>query len=99
VGERTWQEWLPLPALTADAPQITAYLAGRGYLDTDGGMLEGPRLLLLGGWSWRVTWTDWKRRRCFVEPAEGGGTTQPAIHSSPMMSSHHLRSGSLRAGW
>ena len=20
-----------------------------------------------------MTWTDWKRRRCFVEPAEGGG--------------------------
>ena len=122
VGERTWQEWLPLPALAADAPQIAAYLVEQGYLDTDGGMLfigpeaerrfghrhfmnlmavftappeftvlhgrdeigrvdpslladrvEGPRLLLLGGRSWRVTWTDWKRRRCFVEPAEGGG--------------------------
>jgi ATP-dependent helicase Lhr and Lhr-like helicase len=122
VGERTWQEWLPLPALTVDAPEITAYLVEHGYLDTDGGMLfigpeaerqfghrhfmslmavftappeftvlhgrdeigrvdpslladrvEGPRLLLLGGRSWRVTWTDWKRRRCFVEPAEGGG--------------------------
>src|SRR5579859_150059 len=36
--------------------------------------VEGPRLLLLAGRSWRVTWTDWKRRRCFVEPfAEGGG--------------------------
>ncbi len=122
VGERTWQEWLPLPGLAADAPQIAAYLVEQGYLDTDGGMLfigpeaerrfghrhfmnlmavftappeftvlhgrdeigridpslladrvEGPRLLLLGGRSWRLTWTDWKRRRCFVEPAEGGG--------------------------
>jgi len=35
--------------------------------------VEGPRLLLLGGRSWRVTWTDWKRHRCFVEPAESGG--------------------------
>ena len=35
--------------------------------------VDGPRLLLLGGRSWRVTWTDWKRRRCFVEPADGGG--------------------------
>ena len=34
---------------------------------------DGPRLLLLGGRSWQVTWTDWKRRRCYVEPAEGGG--------------------------
>jgi ATP-dependent Lhr-like helicase len=122
VGEQTWQEWLPLPALTDDAAQITAYLVERGYLDTDGGMLfigpeaerrfghrhfmslmavftappeftvlhgrdeigrvdpslladrvDGPRLLLLGGRSWRVTWTDWKRRRCFVEQAESGG--------------------------
>ena len=122
VGERTWQEWLPVPALTADAQQITAYLLEQGFLDADGGMLfigpeaerrfgyrhfmglmavftappeftvlhgrdeigrvdpslladrvEGPRLLLLGGRSWRVSWTDWKRRRCFVEPADGGG--------------------------
>lgn len=35
--------------------------------------VDGPRLLLLGGRSWRVTWTDWKRRRCFVERADGGG--------------------------
>jgi ATP-dependent Lhr-like helicase len=122
VGERTWPEWLPLPALTAAAQPITRYLVEQGYLETDGGMLfigpeaerrfghrhfmnlmavftappeftvlhgrdeigrvdpslladrvEGPRLLLLGGRSWRVTWTDWKRRRCFVEPAESGG--------------------------
>lgn len=33
----------------------------------------GPRLLLLGGRSWRVTYIDWTRRRCFVEPADGGG--------------------------
>jgi len=122
VGERTWQEWLPLPALTESAHEVTAYLVEQGYVDTDGRMLfigpeaerrfghrhfmnlmavftappeftvlhgrdeigrvdpalladrvEGPRLLLLAGRSWRVTWTDWKRRRCFVEPAEGGG--------------------------
>jgi len=122
VGEQTWTEWLPLPALTIAARPITRYLVDQGYLDTDDGMLfvgpeaerrfghrhfmnlmavftappeftvmhgrdelgridpslladrvEGPRLLLLGGRSWRVTWTDWKRRRCFVEPAEGGG--------------------------
>jgi ATP-dependent Lhr-like helicase len=122
VGEQTWPEWLPLPALTSAALPITRYLVDQGYLDADGGMLfigpeaerrfghrhfmnlmavftappeftvlhgrdeigridpslladriEGPRLLLLGGRSWRVTWTDWKRRRCFVEPAESGG--------------------------
>jgi len=35
--------------------------------------VDGPRLLLLGGRSWKVTWIDWKRRRAHVEPAEGGG--------------------------
>jgi ATP-dependent Lhr-like helicase len=122
VGERTWQEWLPLPALAESAEPVAAHLLAQGYLERDGGMLfigpeaerrfgqrhfmslmavftappeftvlhgrdelgrvdpslladrvEGPRLLLLGGRSWRVTWTDFKRRRCFVEPAEGGG--------------------------
>jgi ATP-dependent Lhr-like helicase len=34
---------------------------------------HGPRLLLLAGRSWRVTYVDWTRRRCFVEPAQGGG--------------------------
>jgi ATP-dependent helicase Lhr and Lhr-like helicase len=122
VGERTWQEWLPLNALTTAAQPIARYLVEQGYLNSDAGMLfigpeaerrfghrhfmslmavftappeftvlhgrdelgrvdpslladqvEGPRLLLLGGRSWHVTWTDWKRRRCFVEPAESGG--------------------------
>jgi ATP-dependent Lhr-like helicase len=35
--------------------------------------VEGPRLILLAGRSWKVNWIDWKRQRCFVEPAEGGG--------------------------
>ena len=122
VGERLWQEWLPLPALTASAGPIAEYLAEHGFVEREDGMLfigpeaelkfgrrhfmglmavftappeftvlhgrdeigrtdpvlladrvDGPRLLLLGGRSWRVTWTDWKRRRCFVELAEGGG--------------------------
>jgi ATP-dependent helicase Lhr and Lhr-like helicase len=30
-------------------------------------------MLLLGGRSWKVTHVDWERRRCFVEPADGGG--------------------------
>ncbi|WP_405105607.1 DEAD/DEAH box helicase [Micromonospora sp. NBC_01405] len=33
----------------------------------------GERRLLLAGRSWRVTYIDWRRRRCFVEPADGGG--------------------------
>jgi ATP-dependent helicase Lhr and Lhr-like helicase len=35
--------------------------------------VHGPCLLLLGGRSWQVNWVAWKRRRCFVEPAPGGG--------------------------
>jgi ATP-dependent helicase Lhr and Lhr-like helicase len=58
-------------------PQFTV-LAGRDEIGRTDPMLlteriDGPRLLLLGGRSWRVTWIDWKRQRCFVEPAEGGG--------------------------
>ncbi|MBW8485528.1 DEAD/DEAH box helicase [Actinomadura parmotrematis] len=33
----------------------------------------GGRLLLLAGRTWRVDWTDWKRRRCFVDPVDGTG--------------------------
>ncbi|MGW6449798.1 hypothetical protein [Lentzea sp. NPDC055074] len=35
--------------------------------------IEGQRLLLLAGRSWKAGWIDWKRRRCFVEEAEHGG--------------------------
>jgi hypothetical protein len=35
--------------------------------------VDGPRLLLLGGRSWRVMWTDWTRRRCYVEQVDEGG--------------------------
>jgi ATP-dependent helicase Lhr and Lhr-like helicase len=60
------------------APPEFAVLHGRDELGRVDPVLlvdwvAGPRLLLLGGRSWRVTWTDWKRRRCFVEPAESGG--------------------------
>ncbi|MEV6602414.1 DEAD/DEAH box helicase [Actinoplanes sp. NPDC051346] len=35
--------------------------------------VPGPRRLLLCGRSWQVTYIDWRRRRCFVEPADRGG--------------------------
>ncbi|MFR9779028.1 DEAD/DEAH box helicase [Micromonospora sp. MS34] len=34
---------------------------------------HGDRRVLLGGRSWRVAYVDWRRRRCYVEPADGGG--------------------------
>ncbi|GGT38545.1 DEAD/DEAH box helicase [Nonomuraea spiralis] len=60
------------------APPAFIVFAGRAEVGTiDSTMLaepvEGPRLLLLGGRSWRVTAVDWSHRRCFVEPADGGG--------------------------
>jgi ATP-dependent Lhr-like helicase len=122
VGEKLWQEWLPLPSLMTSASPIGEHLVAQGFVECEDGMLfigpeaerkfgrrhfmglmavftappeftvlhgrdeigrtdpvllvdrvDGPRLLLLGGRSWQVTWTDWKRRRCFVEAAEEGG--------------------------
>jgi ATP-dependent helicase Lhr and Lhr-like helicase len=66
-----------LTAVFTAPPQFTV-LAGREEIGrTDPVLLtekvDGPRLLLLAGRSWKVTWIDFKRRRCFVEPAERGG--------------------------
>jgi ATP-dependent Lhr-like helicase len=66
-----------LTAVFAAAPEFTV-LAGRAELGrVDPAVLveevRGPRRLLLGSRSWHVTYIDWTRRRCFVEPAEGGG--------------------------
>ena len=71
------RHFMNLMAVFTAPPEFTV-LHGRDEIGrTDPSLLadrvEGPRLLLLGGRSWRVTWTDWKRRRCFVEPAESGG--------------------------
>ncbi|MDT5029672.1 MAG: ATP-dependent helicase Lhr and Lhr-like helicase [Micromonosporaceae bacterium] len=66
--------------MTADftGPPEFSVLAGRTELGRiDPSLLteevKGERRLLLGGRSWHVTYIDWRRRRCFVEPADGGG--------------------------
>jgi ATP-dependent Lhr-like helicase len=69
--------FMNLMAVFTAPPEFTV-LHGRDEIGrTDPALLadrvEGPRLLLLGGRNWRVTWTDWKRRRCFVEPADSRG--------------------------
>jgi ATP-dependent Lhr-like helicase len=71
------RHFMDLMAVFTAPPEFTV-LHGRDEIGrTDPVLLsdrvEGPRLLLLAGRSWRVTWTDWKRHRCFVEPADGGG--------------------------
>ena len=32
--------------------------------------VDGPRVIVLAARSWEVTYIDWKRRRCFVEPSD-----------------------------
>jgi ATP-dependent Lhr-like helicase len=71
------RHFMQLTAVFTAAPEFTV-LSGRTELGkTDPALLteriQGPRLLLLGGRSWRVTHIDWNRKRCFVEAAEGGG--------------------------
>ena len=72
-----YRHFMGMTAVFTAPPQFTV-LAGRQEIGRIDPMLltektDGPRLLLLGGRSWKVTWTDWKRRRCYVEPAESGG--------------------------
>ncbi|HET8643571.1 MAG TPA: DEAD/DEAH box helicase, partial [Pseudonocardiaceae bacterium] len=71
------RHFMAMTAAFTAPPQFTV-LAGRQEIGRTDPMLltekvDGPRLLLLAGRSWRVTWIDWKRRRCFVEPADRGG--------------------------
>lgn len=74
------RNFLELTASFTAPPQFTV-LSGRQEIGrTDTSVLteerQGPRLLLLGGRSWRVTYIDWSRRRAFVEPADGGGVAK-----------------------
>lgn len=32
--------------------------------------VEGPRIIVLAARSWEVTYIDWKRQRCYVEPSD-----------------------------
>ncbi|MFC7548967.1 DEAD/DEAH box helicase [Plantactinospora sp. GCM10030261] len=71
------RHFMELTAVFTGPPEFTT-LHGRAELgrispDLLTEKVRGPRLLLLGGRSWRVTYVDWRRRRCFVEPADAGG--------------------------
>lgn len=66
-----------LTAVFTAPPEFTV-LNGRSEIGrTDPDLLteeiEGPRKLLLAGRNWLVTYIDWRRKRCFVEPTDGGG--------------------------
>ncbi|SCZ16633.1 ATP-dependent helicase Lhr and Lhr-like helicase [Streptomyces sp. 136MFCol5.1] len=71
------RHFIELTASFTAPPQFTV-LSGRTEIGrTDPTVLTeerpGPRRLLLAGRSWQVTFIDWKRKRVFVEPADGGG--------------------------
>lgn len=71
------RNFMDLTAVFTAPPQFTV-LHGRTEIGrTDPSVLvenvPGPRLILLAGRTWRVTWIDWTRRRCFVDEAEGRG--------------------------
>ncbi|MDV9186674.1 DEAD/DEAH box helicase [Streptomyces sp. SR27] len=71
------RHFMHLTAVFTAPPQFTV-LHGRSEIGrTDPSLLtervNGPRRLLLGGRSWLVTYIDWRRKRCFVEPVDGGG--------------------------
>jgi ATP-dependent helicase Lhr and Lhr-like helicase len=71
------RHFMGMTAVFTAPPEFTV-LTGRTELGKiDPALLteqvQGPRRLLLGGRSWHVTYIDWHRRRCFVEPADSGG--------------------------
>ena len=71
------RHFMGMTAAFTAPPQFTV-ISGRDEIGRTDPMLlteqiDGPRLILLAGRSWKVTWVDWKRQRCFVEPTTGGG--------------------------
>jgi ATP-dependent helicase Lhr and Lhr-like helicase len=72
-----FRHFMELTTTFTVAPQFAVLCGGDEIGRTDPALLaakvHGPRVLLLAGHSWRVTWIDWKRRRCHVEPADGRG--------------------------
>ncbi|MEN3540028.1 DEAD/DEAH box helicase [Microbispora sp. ZYX-F-249] len=71
------RHFMDLTAVFTAPPEFTVLRGNVEIGRTDPGLLtsavSGPRLLLLAGRTWAVDWIDWKRRRCFVQPVDGGG--------------------------
>ncbi|MEU5308927.1 DEAD/DEAH box helicase [Streptomyces sp. NPDC021562] len=72
-----YRHFMDLTAVFTTAPEFTVLFGRKEIGSTDPALLTekvaGPRRLLLAGRSWQVTYIDWSRRRCFVEPVETGG--------------------------
>jgi ATP-dependent Lhr-like helicase len=91
-GRRHFMELL---AVFTAPPQFTIY-AGRAEIGSvEASVLtteiDGDRLLLMAGRSWRVTHIDWTRRQVFVEAADQGGTAR--WMSLPDGASHAITQG------
>jgi ATP-dependent Lhr-like helicase len=71
------RHFMNLTAVFTAPPEFTVYTGRSEIGRTDPELLteevHGPRKLLLAGRSWLVTYIDWRRRRCYVEPADEGG--------------------------
>ncbi|MCZ2526974.1 DEAD/DEAH box helicase [Streptomyces sp. HB2AG] len=71
------RHFMNLTAMFTAPPEFTVFNGRSEIGRTDPDLLteeiEGPRKLLLAGRSWLVTYIDWRRKRCFVEPADEGG--------------------------
>ncbi|MFI5491644.1 DEAD/DEAH box helicase [Actinoplanes sp. NPDC051859] len=71
------RHFMDMTAVFLGSPEFTVLLGRDELGKIDPCLLTeenpGPRRLLLCGRSWQVTYIDWKRRRCFVEPADSGG--------------------------
>lgn len=68
------RNFMQLLAVFTAAPQFVVLHGRREVGAADPLMLmrkvDGPRVLALGGRAWRVTFIDWNRQRCFVEPTD-----------------------------
>ncbi|MBQ1090124.1 DEAD/DEAH box helicase [Streptomyces sp. B93] len=71
------RHFMGLTASFTAPPEFTVFSGRTEIGRTDPDLLteevQGPRKLLLAGRSWLVTYIDWRRRRCFVEPVDEGG--------------------------
>ncbi|TQJ20798.1 ATP-dependent Lhr-like helicase [Micromonospora sp. A202] len=92
------RHFMDMTAVFTGPPEFTV-LHGRTELGrVDPSLLteqvSGERRLLLGGRAWRVTYVDWRRRRCFVEMADGGGRARWT--SSGWVGSGHALTRAMR---
>ncbi|MFF0230427.1 DEAD/DEAH box helicase [Micromonospora sp. NPDC005254] len=92
------RHFMDMTAVFTGPPEFTV-LHGRTELGrVDPSLLTedvpGERRLLLAGRAWRVTYVDWRRRRCFVEAADGGGRARWT--SSGWIGSGHALTRAMR---